>query len=812
MGFLEKFFSKRKQIREEGDILCSEIISSFHRIDEKIEDILKDDLFYIDPELSHDLHTQFKEVEKRAASNSGIIRRSKKHGELVSKKNATERLLSTFENSTSIHNRKVTNDLISINSELLRAEGKEFDLQQKECIVKNVHNHIVISGAGTGKTITIVGKVKYLLETGTCDPKKLIVLSFTRDTASELKHRIKAETGQDIDVSTFHKLGMNIIERTSNQRPKISETVQYDFIRRSLNELSKGEGYRERLILYATEIEDKERRRYGAEKKLDEKRHREDNPIVTRKGDKVRSYGEKDIADYLFVNKIEYVYESAYKVDENGTKYRPDFYLPKNNIYIEYYGIDRNGGVPPYFSSRDGKSPSETYGEGIKWKRDLHMEKGTTLVEVFAYEKWEGVLLSNLREKLEDIGVKFQQDLELPIDIYTVDSIAKTFESLLNRIKSKNISMDDVRAMILSDQYNAAENELALSLFEPIFEDYLSSLRMKGEMDFDDMINKATQCVKKEGFVHDYDHVLIDEYQDISDSRFNLLYEMRKKKDFSLFAVGDDWQSIYGFTGSNLSYLYDFEKCWGVSEKSKVETTYRFPEKLIKVSGKFIMENPKQVPKQLNSKSSDDFSLVEIRDRFDDIAMSGVIQRLLELPHGSSVFFLGRYDSDKQVLFKDTRLDVKGPIIEIKGREDLEVSFLTVHRSKGLQADCVVILNNKDDIMGFPSKLTDPAIVRLLGNNVENYPFSEERRVYYVAMTRAKRMLILLTLDDTTSPFVKEILVGNQDLIEKNYWHTCPKCGGRMLERSGKYGPFLGCSNYSINNCDYKEQIKGSSK
>ena len=777
-----------------------------------MESALKDECNYIDPELSQNIVGDFKDVDAKVASNGAAIKKSQKKGELAAKKEQSKRLLSTFQKNIPQHNRNAVDNLIRINSALLCAEGKEFDRQQKECIVKDVHNQIVLSGAGTGKTITIVGKVKYLLKTGGCDPNKMIVLSFTRSTAKELKERIKNETGQDIDVSTFHKLGLDTIGKTSNRRPKVSDIIPYDFIMDSLNELSKGEMYRERLILYASEIEEKKNRSFWAEKKLDEKGFREANQIVTKKGEKVRSYGERDIADYLYANKIEYVYESAYKVDDKGTKYRPDFYLPKYKVYIEYYGIDRNGNVPSYFSSRDGKTPSETYNEGIKWKERLHMEKGTKLVSVFAYERLEGMLIPSLKERLESFGVKFPPKAETPIDDSIIMSIARTFESLLNRIKSMNISIDDIRAMVRSDKANLAENELALSLFEPIFEDYQSSLRLSGEIDFNDMINLATESVRKGNYTHDYDYVLIDEYQDISDSRFNLLRELRKAKDFKLFSVGDDWQSIYGFTGSNLSYLYEFEKYWGTAEISKVETTYRFPEKLIKVSSKFVMKNNKQISKQLNSKNNDDFTLIEIRDNSEDWATPGAVKRLAELPNGSSVLFLGRYESDRNMLFKCNGIEAKGDEISIVGRKDLKASFLTVHSSKGLQADCVVILNNKDDIKGFPSKITDPAIVRLLGYNTEDFPFSEERRVYYVAMTRAKKMLILLTVDDQVSPFAKEVLAENQEMFEKNYYRLCPMCGGRLVERKGGFRPFWGCSNYSTKKCTYKEEIKNDSK
>jgi DNA helicase-4 len=805
MGFLDSFFQRRRKAAIEGDTVCSEFMQSFSLINKKAEDALANNHFYIDPELPQKVAKEFKDLETKVADNAKIIKKSKKKGELHTRMHGTRIILSGFMDSIPLHNHKVADNLIVANSALLCAEGKEFDIQQKGCIVKDVHNHLVLSGAGTGKTMTIVGKAKYLMGTGICDPEKLIVLSFTRKTAAELKDRIRKETGRSVEVSTFHKLGLEIIESSNKSQPKIMSEGKHSFIRDALNELSKDESYCEKLLCYASEVEERRNRRYWEERKQRDEDYRSANPIRTKRGETVKSYGEKDIADFLFANKINYVYESSYKVDDKGTKYRPDFFLPENGIYIEYYGIDRDGKVPPYFSSRDGKTPSETYSESMKWKEDIHEKKGTKFIKSYAYERWEGTLLRNLRKGLTDHGVKFPKESSICIDDDIFSSIASVFESLLNKIKSKNISVNDVRMQIKRNGKNIEENELALSLFEPIFNKYQSSLIEKGEIDFDDMINIAAEYVRNGRYIHRFDHVLVDEYQDISDSRFNLLSELRKTKDFNLFAVGDDWQSIYGFTGSNLSFLYDFQKCWGVAEESKIETTYRFPEKLIEVSGRFIMKNPKQIAKRLKANNKDGFALVEHREDNEAKAVKGIVDRLVGLPKDSTVLLLGRYERDRNLLHYDLRVEKTDSAISIPERSDLKISFLTVHSSKGLQADCVVILNNKDDVMGFPSKMADPAIVSLLDDNSDSCSFSEERRVYYVALTRAKKMLILLTTDKEVSPFAKEIIENNAGLIEKNYVKVCPICGGRLIRRKG-YSEFLGCSNYSAG-CTHKEKI-----
>jgi len=808
MGFLSKFFEKRQQVKHKRDDLCSGIISEFRQNVEEIETLLKNELHYLDPEVSQRYIDRYESIATNTKQKDKVLRKSSMYGELVVQSKVSGQFMSMFRETIPLHNENSLKKLIEINSKLFFVEGKEFDRQQKECIVKDVHNHIVISGAGTGKTMTIVGKVKYLIKTGKCDYRKILVLSFTNKTAAELRGRIRNETGYEVEVCTFHKMGLDILREASNHSVKVSDGKQFDFIMDALSELSKEETYCVKLLHYESELLERSNRAYWAERKLSKEEIGKLRTIITKKAETVRSYGERDIANFLYANNINYVYEVRYKVDENDTKYRPDFYLPDYRVYIEYYGIDRNGKVPTYFSSKDGKTPSETYVESMAWKRNLHMEKGTKLVEVFAYERWEGTLLCNLRDGLEGMGVVFPKNPVSIIEKDTMMSISRLFESLLNRMKSRGLSLNDVWTMISNDKNNADDNVLIFSLFEPVFEKYQKELMESGKVDFNDMINLATKHIREGNFIHDYDQVLIDEYQDISSSRINLLMEMRRAKDFNVFCVGDDWQSIYGFTGSNLDCLYGFQKYWGIAEESKVETTYRFPSKLIDISSKFILENPKQIHKELRAHNDDGFNILEIRGLTEEKALKEILDKVVKLPEKSTVFFLGRYNNDRNILFRDVRIEHQGSKIMIRGRYDIDAQYQTVHGAKGLQADCIVLLNNRDEILGFPSKVIDPPIVNLLNGWDESFPFSEERRAYYVALTRTKKLLILLTVDGKVSSFVKEIEERNQGQMERNYFGECPVCGGRLVKVFGKYSYFLGCSNFSSKNCRYREKMK----
>ena len=360
---------------------------------------------------------------------------------------------------------------------------------------------------------------------------------------------------------------------------------------------------------------------------------------------------------------------------------------------------------------------------------------------------------------------------------------------------------------------NAQNNNTILSLLEPIFNSYCAYLHEHKEIDFNDMINMATQFVEQRKYINPYKYVIVDEYQDISNARFSLLNSMRKSNDYDLFCVGDDWQSIYRFAGSDIGYILNFEQYWGSTEISKIETTYRFTQKLIEISGNFIMQNPVQIKKSIKGKTDAvGFALGEISGYTDKFSIEFMAKKLEDLPRDSSVFFIGRYSFDAKLLSDSGLFECQynnvGGFVEVKYRKrnDLKMSFITAHKSKGLQADYIFIINNKKSRMGFPSKIQDAAILNLLLDNCDQYPYAEERRLFYVALTRAKKKTFLVTVNNQESEFVMELKERYGNELKREQWE-CPLCGGKLLKKKGPYGEFFGCSNYKTTGCKYKRMI-----
>lgn len=825
MGLIKKIIAKHKERVKVRNEACDNLIAQVDTAIQEINLLFSDSQSFVDPgkEIEWSNHNASLIADMNII-NIQKLKKATHYKMLLEKQAELYRNANSLKQQISVHNDRVADAKIQNAYALIgNVEGRKLDKQQMTCIVKDAHNHLVIAGAGTGKTTTVVGKIKFLLKSGKYKPEDILVLSFTNASASEMSQRINQETGCNIDASTFHKLGLNIITKVNGIVPKITQLNLRKFVKEQLLLNMQSDAYLNLLSSYLlynrvvskSEFEFKTQSEYEEYLRL--------NPPTTINNETVKSYGEMDIANFLTQNGIQYIYEHPYKVDTRTSEYgqyNPDFYLPEYDIYIEYFGINKNGEVPSYFKGVNGMTATQTYQASMKWKRETHSANDTVLIECYAYEKFDGVLLENLKEKLIEKDVKLtpKTTKELWEQVSAdgdsiLDGVIELFETVINLIKSNGYTIAIVRQLNIGNS-NAQNNNMVLSLLEPIFNAYCNYLSEHKEIDFNDMINMATKYVEQGKYVSPYKYVIVDEYQDISKARYSLLCSMRESNDYDLFCVGDDWQSIYRFAGSDIGYILNFEQYWGSSEISKIETTYRFTQKLIEISGNFIMQNPVQIKKSIKGKNDTvGFALGEISGYTDKFAIEFMAKKLEDLPRDSSVFFIGRYSFDAKLLsdsglFECRYNNVSG-FVEVKyhKRTDLKMNFITAHKSKGLQADYIFIINNKKSRMGFPSKIQDAAILNLLLDNCDQYPYAEERRLFYVALTRAKKKAFLVTVKNQESEFAMELKERYGEELKREQWE-CPLCGGRLLKKSGPYGEFYGCSNYRSLGCKYKRNIK----
>lgn len=825
MGFIKKLIENHKKKVEERNQKCNDIIVRISDACSVANGYTSDKKIYVDISLASRWQSEYSELNREAnSSETTSLRKASNYQSLITAIGTFNNIYSHLKDTLNLHNENVATARIKEAYELIGdVEGRKLDKQQMLAIIKETSNHLIIAGAGTGKTTTVVGKIKYLLKSGKCKPEDILVLSFTNASASEMSERIAKETGYKIAASTFHKLGLNIITKANGIKPKITQINLAGFIREKMKGLMLDPKYVRALSSYLLFNRVKSKSEFDFKTEREYKDYLQTNPPVTIQNEAVKSYGEMDIANYLLQNGVAYKYEAEYKIDTRTSEYgqyHPDFFLPDYGIYIEYFGIDKNGNVPDWFYGKNGMSATQAYRESMEWKRTLHRDNESILIECYAYEKLDGTLLSNLEKCLLENGVNLSP--KSPQELWSMvsqdgnsvlDGIIELFETVINLVKSNNYTIQSFRA-VASEAKNAKQFLNFIDLVEPLYNAYEEELKRTGEIDFNDMINDATSLVKSGKVTNPFTQVIVDEYQDISKARFSLLAALRASRYYDLFCVGDDWQSIYRFAGSDINYILDFEKYWGPTTISKIETTYRFTPSLIEISGSFITQNPRQIRKQIQGMSKDmRFSLGEIGAFNEKYAVEFMSVKIEDLPRDSSVFFIGRYAFDLDIM-KDSGLfecqynNVSGFVdVKYRKRLDLKMCFMTAHKSKGLQADYVFIINNKSSRMGFPSQIHDDPILDLLLENCEDYPFAEERRLYYVALTRAKIKAYFLTVKDKESVFAKELHTRYEQQLKRERFE-CPICGGRLERKSGPYGEFFGCENYKTTGCRYKRKIK----
>ena len=315
------------------------------------------------------------------------------------------------------------------------------------------------------------------------------------------------------------------------------------------------------------------------------------------------------------------------------------------------------------------------------------------------------------------------------------------------------------------------QNLTQLEELKVLASQYEEHLKKNHSIDFAGLLEEATSRINP---IYTYDYVIIDEYQDISPLEYLLIRSLRELRAFKLFCVGDDWQTIYQFAGSEISLILNFEKCWGETSRFKIEQTYRFPEKLAKLSGRFIMHDHTQLRKQIRGVLVyGEDQIVEINGPSERTDLNSLYFFFLNMPEHASVFLIGRYNFDIKKIsrceFLSFKISEEKVLISMHERPDLRISFLSAHKSKGLQADYVLIINCRNTILGFPSRMKENEIFRIVREvaiqKLERRKmkkrmrekFSEERRLFYVAMTRARKRILFLTVQEQESPFILEL-------------------------------------------------------
>ncbi len=680
------------------------------------------------------------------------------------------------------------------------------DENQRKAILIDEDYSLIVAGAGSGKTTTMAAKVKYLIEKKKVPKDRIILLAFTKKAAAELDVRINEDFKLGVPVLTFHKLGMNFMRTIYQDAPKALRIIR-DYekqelfshwfeekvfpnkpLLQDLTETFPTEFYLNDHYLefpsYDAYYEDYVNRKIESlqgnfKEEIDKRTARRMRSQVTICGEFVKSRGEVRIANALYRNGIAYTYEENYPYKVDGRNYVPDFTIQdfEEKIYIEYFGLatqKRNGEV---------ESLDKDYEREIFLKRETHRKNHTILIELFGkYEDESKNAMRELEESLRNHHIVFSPRTEEEVLRKILEtsrrgqyaSFMNLMISFISQWKENNYQEKDFSLLLQKIEDEKVKKQLRYA--QKIYHFYQNSIHRNYQIDFQDMINYSSMrmdILKEKGKLN-YDYIIIDEYQDISRQRYHFAKRISDLFDSKIVAVGDDWQSIYSFSGSDASLFTHFCELMGYAEIVTITKTYRNSQELIDIAGSFVGKDKEVLEKKLLSDKHLE-NPIEIhyygetkeernKGYASKIEVLIEILKKIESRQKKKVLLLGRYNDEKEDLVETGMFFEKGETentLDCPLVKNLQIDFLTVHKSKGLGYDEVILLNALDDVKGFPSQIVDHPLIHLLKEETTteiDYP--EERRLFYVALTRTKNYVYILVpaREERKSCFIKEIL------------------------------------------------------
>lgn len=731
-----------------------------------------------------------------------------------------------------------------------KIEARPLSDEQVRSVIVMEDRNLLVAAAGSGKTSTIVAKVGYAVAAGYCKPNDILVLSFNSRISEELTHRLRTrlssmnDSFSEFSAKTFHSFGYEEIKRLDRHlrlAPWASErsaetnhilsliqslvreddqfaysVAQFCALWLNSDESEKNE------ITVATGTESFEEAFYAL---LNRKAPRGTVPTyVTLCGETVRSLQELRICNWLTLMGVEFEYEQPFEEldlpSDWVSGYRPDLFYPEIKCWHEHFGLNKLGKAAPWLSS--SRDPARrTYELEVKEKRNLLVEAGVDWFETTSADFEDGTWEQKLRSELERRGSRpdfigwDQFETKFSQGEVIKGSLASLILSCLRHAKSNRLSPESISQMLRNALTPRAKAFLGVLL--PVFEAYERDLRGKRLVDFEDMLSIASDAFRSGKLQHRYKLIMVDEFQDVSNSRAELISALlAQSPDLRLFAVGDDWQSIYRFTGADITAMTRFSERFGFTAITHLTKTFRNNQTIADVASNFVTKNPAQLRKLVRSVIPGRVGAVEIAfHRGSPVPMlkdklAWLAKQASSRGTQGSVRFLSRYGFGIPEELGEWSHEFN---------EALDVAGLTIHKSKGLEADVVFLLGaTSRKGQDFPSSIQDDPLISLFLPVADALPWAEERRLLYVALTRARHKVFVVTPQGEASSFVVELLrdqrvmcsvfdnegiAPDRDTKKLLRGPQCPKCEkGTLLPRISKFGPFMVCSRQG--DCDYK--------
>lgn len=656
---------------------------------------------------------------------------------------------------------------------------------QRQAVISERKRLLVLAGAGSGKTKTLLQKLIYLIEEKGVNPSNILAITFTKNAANEMLDRLiisaddteeyaeiladKNRTSKEketeryffskkhkwidnLTLKTFHSLCYGIIRNFGvnefDNKFKIigdRKSIDDEFTKYSATETTFE-------VVHKILIENCESneyllnlKRYILDYMIDKIHIEKDKHLslskygkyyTTLNGTKVRSKSEQYIADWLYRHSIKFEYEP--NVNFSDFDFRPDFYIPEANLFLEHVS--------------DKSYPTKDKEEQFKKANKL-------LVKTFEHQTQDSALFNLVLERIIKnrlpSNYHFTTALSFEEEFKTYHKEVKDFLRqtirVIDMIKVENLPIKTVFEQSQKDQHERVRDFYKLAI--PIIENYQNYCTNKSYLNFNDMIIRTISLFKNhneiaEIFRNKFEYILVDEFQDVNNLQVELI-KLLLTGDNQLFCVGDDWQSIYGFRGSNVDFIVNFEEHFKDSETIKLSMNYRSTEHIVGASNEVIKHNKFKIDKnvQSNKKSSSKIQVYAGKNEADNIDY--VVGQVKDLQKKGY--------TKEDILFLYRRSKMFDPYFERFKQERIYVSGKTIHASKGLEAKAVFIIGLTEGSGGFPDIWMEDRIYQIIKKSNHDLLLEEERRLFYVAITRAKDDLFLITEKGNESSFLKEI-------------------------------------------------------
>lgn len=727
------------------------------------------------------------------------------------------------------------------------------DEDQRRVVVSDEDYSLVIAGAGAGKTTTVAAKVKYLVEKQQIAPDQILIISFTNKAVNELRERINRDLNIPCPIATFHSTGNAILHKNDPEKRNIVDGSKLYYCVQGYFQgtILKDPGVVNSLILFFASYFDAPyegddinhffnhmaNASYATMRsELDDFKEeiidRRSRKKVTIRNEIVRSVQEVEIANFLYLNSIDYTYEPVYPYDIRmaSKPYTPDFKITQegHTAYMEHFGITEDGKNFLY-----DEETLVAYRKAVNDKISLHRQHGTELIYTFSSYRDGRSISVHLEEELARHGFQLRRrpDEEIIKKLIATEEnkyVRRLVFLVINFIRNFKVNGYDEESFAeLARKTSNVRTRLFLNICHGCFLEYKKYLIENHAVDFEDMINESVRVldeVKEMKEKLDFKYLIVDEYQDISRQRFDLVRSFSEVTDAKIVAVGDDWQSIYAFSGSDITLFTKFEEKMGYAKLMKIVRTYRNSQEVIDIAGNFIQKNTSQIRKSLiSSKHMEEPVIIYTydgaakysgmdrrsgRDYALAYAVLTALEQIMEYDRlsgrdtsESKLLLLGRFNFDGDRLSRTGIFEYvnRGGKLKCVKYPKLDITFMTAHASKGLGYDNVIVVNGRNETYGFPSKIEDDPVLSLVVREDSSMQYAEERRLFYVAMTRTKNRVYFIAPEKNPSEFLLEIKREYKNVYLCGNWSEeepvtfgrkrCPLCGFPLqLKYKAAYG------------------------